>query len=131
MKLIIEILAINALFLLGVSNCQTDQSELHPTLMDSIGCKETVAGFKVVELADNELAKIELYEFEHGQNVDTLYFIKFPLSRNLVACNLPEKFKRDGLRVRFSGEIYNSESTHTQYRLWLPIILTEIELVAK
>ena len=70
------------------------------------------------------------------QNKDyNIFFIEQPgpktgFSPPWNACNLPEKYKKDNLRIRFDGFVLTYPGMENQNRLGNPIELTNIQVIS-
>ena len=116
-----------------MAKCSKEKVGVQTLATDTPNCRDAVRAMKLIEIANGEIGKVERYLHRRNQSTDkdTLYFIKFPTHRNLLACNMPEEFKQDSLQVRFSGTIYDFKKQPGPYTLWAPLVLTNIELATK
>ncbi|MBF8964439.1 hypothetical protein I0P70_14390 [Pontibacter sp. FD36] len=111
------------IFFLGAS-CKKEADEL--TMESKLASKCTFDERKTVGKFNNEQGTVT-----YLQDYDVYMIIGGNPSDNMPAgtlepCNLPEGFKKDRLKVIFSGELKQTYST--EYRLGWPLKLTEIKL---
>lgn len=70
-------------------------------------------------------------EIVHYAEVDTAFFIKYKQTKNvntgfIYACNLPDTFRIDGLKVKISGNVLSNGKSQT--RAANPFQLVSIEV---
>lgn len=106
-----------------------EEGTLEAGIQDLPKCTDLTDDLIVLKKADNQEAIIDIYESEYKGLKDTVYLIK---DKNvptgyLKACNLPEEFKQEGLRIRFSGTVYISKDNDKMNLAWIPVELASIQ----
>lgn len=115
-------------FLLTVSfsNCRSQKNEIEEVIpVELSGCKDSkytraseLKGLetRVVKSKDSNVFLIEQPD------------VKIGFAAPWIACNLPESFKKDNLRIRFDGFVLTYPGMENENSLGNPIELTKIEL---
>lgn len=125
MKPIKLILVVTSVLLISMSECQKEDINNASTSLPA--CNPW--GLSILKNVKDAEATVSQYVRQDPNGNQIYYLIKYPSvpTGYLGVCNLPESFKHDGIRIRFSGKIYAIEGVELKNLNSIPAELTEIE----
>jgi hypothetical protein len=131
MKTLKSIFLAMILFSFGFSTCQNEELNAANDEIQLRECSlpEGLIAYKEFENQESAIKKVD-YEYNGTKNI----FYHIGLLRDvptgyLGACNLPEDFTQDGLKVKFSGTVYVPKEIDVMNLSSVPVKLTKLEKI--
>ena len=119
------------LFSLALNNCRNEQVDATNDGIQLEDC-DIPKGLLEYKKFENQESTIKKLDYDYNGIKSTFYHIG--LLRDvptgyLAACNLPEDFKQDGLKIRFSGTVYVPKNVDLMNLTAVTVKLTKLEKI--
>lgn len=130
MKAIRLALVMISSLIMSMSGCQKEV--INDAAIKLENCDSLNQDLPILETVKDAETIITQYVRESPTGNQNYYFIRYPSvpTGYLGVCNLPDDFKQDGIRIRFSGKIYRIENIHLKNMTSIPAELTSIRKIS-
>jgi len=125
------IFLILTLFSFGLSNCRNEKVDGATGGIELKDC-DIPEGLLEYKKLENQESMINKVDYNHNGIMMTFYHIG--LVRDiptgyLGACDIPEDFKQDKLKIKFSGTVYVPKNIDVMNMSSVPVKLTKLEKI--